>query len=805
MSELSTVGKSITKIDAREKATGRAVFADDLRFPGMLSGKVVRCMTHAHAKVTNLDFSEASKVAGVVKILAPKDVTKKSYNASVIDLMAPVEVSRNVLGDIDDQNIFTDHVKHQGDAICGIIALSEEIAEKAARKINVTYEVLPVFMTAQASMQEGALQFRPEKPNNMAFQLPEGMFPENGYGWGDVDAALKEADLIVEDTFYVPRQKQCQMEPHAYVARYDDRGRLNCWTSTQMPKLVHMKLSTLFDLPLSRVKVNQTTVGGGFGVRLGMIGEPQTCALAMAVPGRHVKVSYLREEDWVASEARHSGTYWMKMGFKRDGTPVAVDAHVTYDGGGYYTHASGTAFVTGGWLIGMYRYGAIRFKGDRYYTNAAPCGAFRGYGNPQTNFVLEQLIDRACSELEIDPVEWRLQWHKRTGDDGWCLGVPYSSCALDRCLKEGAQAIGWKEKREKYANQSGVKRRGVGVSVMNHTSGAMPMLLEHTVCTVRIAADTTAKVMIACSDLGTGVHTGLQQIAAETLGFPLADIHLVVGDSDVAGFDIGAHASRTLYVGGGAILQACEDAKRQIYERAGVLLNEKPENLWMKEKKIFVKGNRSKYVDLKEITYKGVYNFFDPVAGKTIGEPGQIQGYASYFPPHNSPPFGAVFAEVEVDTETGAVKVLQIVNAYDIGRAINPLLVEGQLEGGIQQGIGYVLTEEILYNEKGLCLNSNFTDYKMIAAGDMPPCKILLIEDPDPKGPYGAKACGESGLAAPPGAIANAIYHALGFQFTEAPITKEKILQGIKVHGLKTCKIVPYGYGASYKVSCELS
>ncbi len=787
---MAVVGKRIPKVDAREKVTGRATYADDIRFPGMLYGKVVRCWEYAHAKVKKLDISEAAQVAGIVKILAPGDVTQKGYNTGVLDLMAPIEVSKNVLGDIEDQTVFTDHVKHQGDAICGIIAKTEEAAERAAELLKVEYEPLPLYLTAEESMKPDAMQFRPEKSGNRAFQLPDTMFPGNAYGWGDVDKAMKTADIIVEDTFYVPKQKQCQMEPHTYVALYDDRGRLNCWTSTQMPKCVHIKLSKLFELPMTRVKISQTTIGGGFGARLGMIGEPAACAMAMAVPGKSVKVSYLREEDWIASESRHPGTYKMKIGFRKDGTPVGVDAHFTAYEGGYYTHASGVPFTTGAWLAGMYKWGACNYKGDAYFTNHVPSGAFRGYGNPQTNFAMEQLVDRGCRELNLDPVEWRLKWHKDVGDDGWCMGFKYPSCALDECLRQGAEAIGWKEKREKYAKQSGTKRRGLGVAVMNHTSGATPMLLEHTTCTVRLNEDVTVEVMLSCSDLGTGAHTALQQIAAETMGFSMEDVHLKAGDSDVAGYDIGAHASRTLYVGGNAVIAACEEVKKQILERAVKLLKAKVEDLEIKDKKIFVKGT-DKSVDIWEISYKGVYNYIDPATGQTMGEPGQIQGYSSFFPPHNSPPFAACFVEVEVDTETGDVKVLELVNAYDIGRAIHPPSVEGQLDGGAQQGLGFSLTEETYYDEKGLCLNNSFTDYKMLGPSDMPKIKTILIEDPDPHGPFGAKSCGESGTVTPVGASANAIYHALGIQFTEAPITPEKILKAIKEQGITTCETVP--------------
>ena len=783
MSDFKVIGTNVPKVDARSKVTGRQAYADDLRMPGMLYGKIVRCWDYSHAKVAKLDLSQAAKAPGVVKVLGPKDVTAKMYNSGVLDLMVPGPIGQ-MLGDIEDQPIFTDHVKFQGDSIAGIIATSEEAAERAAELIEVEYDPLPVHLTAEDSMHPEAHQFTPFKEGNLAFRLPPEMFPDGGYAWGDAAAGMKEADLVVEDTFKLPKVKQCQMEPHTYVARYADDGRLVCWTSTQMPKCVHNKLARLFELPMSRVQVIQTTIGGGFGCRLGMIGEPHACAMAMAVQGRPVKVSQVREEDWQASESRHPGTYKMKIGFKKDGEPVAVDAHWISDGGGYYTHASGVQFTLGAWLAGTYKWTNFMFKGDRYFTNTAPCGAYRGYGNPQNNFAMEQLIDRGLNELGLDPVEWRKKWHKTVGDDGWCAGVPYASCGVDECLEKGAAAIGWDEKRKKYADQSGTKRRGIGCAIMTHTSGAMPMLLEHTTTTVKLNEDATAEVILSCSDLGTGAHTSLGQIAAETLGFPLEDVHVKAQDSDIAGFDIGAHASRTLYVGGGSVIEACEDVKNQILERAATALEANKDDLVMENKKVHVKGSPDKAIDVATICYQGVYNWVMPDTGQWIGIPGQIQGYSSYFPKHNSPPWSACFAEVEVDTETGAYQVLEMVAASDVGKAIHPPSVEGQVEGGIQQGLGQACMEDMIYDENGLCLNGNFTDYRTFGPSDMPKITNILIEEHDPFGPYGAKSAGEGGQVAPTGAVANAIGNALGCYFTEGPITPEKVLKAIKEKGL---------------------
>ncbi len=786
----SVVGKRIPKIDSKEKALGTAEYAGDMRMKGMLYGKIVRCLEYAHAKVKSIDFTEAQKVPGVVKCLGPEDVTKKGYNTTIMKLLVPEEFCE-VFGEIAEMYIFNKHVKYQGDAVCGIIAETEEIAERAAAKVKIKYEPLPVYMTAEESKKPGAYQFTDLKPGNLAGEFDESVFPDNAYGWPDADTGkmgddlADEADLIVEGNFYVPKQKQCQMENHAYVALFDDREKLHCWSSTQMPKPVQVLLAELFELPMSRMRLVQTTVGGGFGVRLGMISEPQACAMAMTVPGRPVKVEFLREEDWIASETRFPGKYDMKMGFKNDGTPIFVEANYCADKGGYYTHGNGPVFCAAAFVHGMYKWRTMRQKGQSYFTNNVPSGAYRGYGNPQTSFVQEQLIDEACDKLGLDSLKWRKQWHKSIGDETWLKGVTYASDDLDGCIDIAAKDFKWYEKKKKNAKQKGKIRRGVGMAVMNHTSGAWPMLLEHTVCTAKLNEDCTVELMQSVSDLGTGGHTAIVQMAADTLGWPIEDIHLKTGDSDVCGFDIGAHASRTVYCGGPATIEACESVKKQLLERASQLLEARVEDLEMDSKKVIsVKGNPNKSIDAREISKQGVYNFFDPVGGKQIGIPGQIQGYSSFLANHCSPPMGACMSEVEVDTETGMVKVVELVNAHDIGKAIHPPSVEGQLEGGAQQGLGMVTTEDIYYDENGLCLNSDFTDYKMPGPSDMPKAKIILVETaPDPIGPMGAKSCGESALMGPIGSVANAIADALGIRYYEAPITPERILKGIKESG----------------------
>ncbi len=780
MSEFKTVGKSEIRVDVKGKVTGRTEYAADIKMKGMLHAYLVRCFDYAHANITKLDMSEAAKQPGVVKVVGPDDVTDKIFNQSAIDVMVPPS-QVEPLGEIEDQKIFADgRIKHYGEAVCAIIATSEAAAEYAAAKVIVEYEPLPVYLNAETAKQPDAVQFDDRKPNNLAFELPEELFPNKTMGWGDAEAGFAEADLIVEDDFYTNKQKQCQMEPNSYIALYDENELLTCWSSTQMPKCIQIKLAEIFDIPMSRMKLIQTTVGGGFGARLGLVLEAQVCALALAMPGHPIKIQSPREEDWLTSPSRHPGDWSVKLGFKKDGTPVAAHANFAVYKGAYYLDGSGVAACAGAWLQAVYKWENLAYNSQAYFTNQPVCGAYRGYGNPQQTFVMESLIDRACEQLDLDPIEWRKKWHKGVGDGTWFPGVKYASVAIDACLDQGAEAIGWQEKRAKYKNQTGNKRRGVGVGLTTHTSGAFPMLLEHTVCSIKLNEDCSANLTFACSDLGQGAHTALRQIAAEALDFPVENIGLNTHDGDITGFDIGAHASRTLYVGGGAVLEAVADAKRQIFERAAKLLEANADDLDLKDMNVFVKGSPGKSVSLKDILHKSVYNYDATPESGPVNTEGQIEGYSSYNPKHCSPPWAATFIEVEVDMETGEYDLIEMVNTHDIGRSINPAIVEGQMEGGAQHGLGMALTEELYFDENGKVTNNGFTDYKMLGPSDLPKMTNIIVEEPDPFGPFGAKSVGETGLCTPVGAVANAIYNATGVQVKDLPITPEKLLKAIK-------------------------
>jgi len=762
--EFSIIGTLAQNIYAKQKVTGKGQYIGDIVLPGMLFGKILRSDC-SHSKIKRIDTKNAEKVPGVIKVLTAKDISAEKFNTGLMGFLLE---RPEIYAFLEDQTILTDEPLHHGDSIAAVIAETEEIATSALSQIQVEYEKRPLLLTAQESMKPSAYLLKKEKPGNIAFEFPK--FMDGGkMGWGDVEKGFSEADIILEDRFYVSKQKHCQMGNHGCIALYNEEGNLKIWTESKMPQIVKRAIAKIFDIPIKKIQIITPLIGGDFGSK-GMVVEPHCVAMALCVPGRPVKLEYTRDEDFIGSETRHPGYYWMKLGAKKDGTLTALDAEFILETGAYYTQAAATSFLSGSWLLGLYKIPHTRYVAKAIFTNVVPSGAFRGFGNPQANFALEQMIDRLCNELDMDPVEFRLKNHKTPGDLG-PFGTPLHSCGLDECLRRGMNEIGWKEKRKRTGTNTGTKRRGLGVAAMCHTSGAYPVLLEQTEATVRLNEDGSVDLICACTDLGTGAHTALSMIVAEELGLDFKDVRYVTGDTDITGFDTGAHASRTMYVGGLAVIEACKDLKRKILHRAAELMEASPDDLELQDKSIYVKASPEKRVTLKEIGQKSIFNFryFDG---------GQLFGYSGYLTRDNAPPFGAAFSEVEVDIETGIVKVIKIILAHDIGRAIHLPSVELQLEGALHQGLGYAFVEDMIFDQNtGKCLNNNFIDYKLLKSTDMPKCKVILIEQPDPTGPYGAKSVAESGMVHSASSIANAIYNAIGIQIKELPMTPEKILK----------------------------
>lgn len=757
--ELLVVGKRLPRPDGAEKVTGSTRYVGDIKLQGTLAGKVLRS-PHAHARVLGLDTSEAEKLPGVTTVITSKDMPRKPFNSAFWN-MAMADPDGN--GEIQDQVVFDDKVRFVGDAVAAVAAVDELTAEKALGLIKVDYEVLPAVFTVEEAMKPGAPQIHDYAQGNLCW--PHVPFPLPN---GDIEKGFAEADLVVEDTFYCSRQKHAQMELDACIANFDASGRLTVWSPAQLMYLARRKIAWLFDMPENMVRWITPYTGGGFGGRLIFNAEPICIALARKAR-RPVKLEYDRYEDFVNHGSRTPNRMDFKLGFKKDGTITAIQMKLLADSGAYFGQTGMTTAVCMAMGLGHYRSPNTAGQMTVVCTNTPPTGGMRGYGNPEAMWALEQLMDVASEKLGMDPLDVRMKNFKKAGEISNML-LPIQSIALDSCLRAGAEKIGWKEKRHQKGEVT--KRRGVGMATMTHSSGAAPFVLEHGNAVIKLNEDGSVNLIVSPAEMGQGTLIVLAQIAAETLGVRAEDVRVVFGDTDVTRFDIGSHASRTTFVTGNAVLGAASQAKARLIERAALMLEASAGDLEVKDRKVYVKGNPGKSISVADVAKNAIYNFQQQC--------GQITGECDWESKVVSPPGQAGFAEVEVDTETGEVKVLRMLLAHDIGRSINPLNVEGQLDSGAMQGLGYALFEDFFVDKRnGATLTNSFASYRLPCTADLPEIELLLIEQPDPVGPYGAKSVGESSTVCVAPAIGNAIYNAVGVRIKDLPITAEKVLLGL--------------------------
>ncbi len=758
--EFSVVGKRLPRPDAWEKATGAARYTVDLKLPGMLVGKVLRS-PYPHAKVLKIDKSEAERLPDVEAVITMEDVPRIPYSVSFRDMP---EV-RGGVSQHPDQYIFDDKVRYVGDAVAAVAATNKEIAEKALELIRVEYAKLPAVFDPVEAMKPRAPRIHDYAEGNIAVHIS---YP---HSTGDVEKAFQDADYMVGDTFHTTKQIHCHLEPEAAIASFDAAGRLTVWSPCQLAHLARRELAHIFGMPVGMVRIINPHVGGSFGTRLDISAEPICIALAKKA-GKPVKIEYTKEEDFGIMATATACRSNVKLGFKKDGTLAAIQMKAIAQAGGYLGRSPTVAALLLAEGLGHYRCSNTAGEVDVVYTNTVMSGAFRGFGNPPAMWGVEQVMDMAADKLGIDPVELRLKNIKKTGELG--IGaLPIQSSALEQCIRIGAKRIGWKEKRAR--KDGGVKRRGVGMAITVHSSGGYPFLIEHSNAFIKLNEDGSASLVVHPGEPGTGIWGVLSQIAAEELGLHAEDIHIVTGDTDVTMFDIGSKASRSTYIIGNAVLKAAREAKGQLLERTAKLLGVSAAELEVKDRQVYVRTTPSKRISVAEVAFDAIYN--------SEGECLNISGKCSFEPTTYSPTTQAVFAEVEVDTEIGEVKVLKVVIANDSGTAINPLSVEGQIEGGLSQGLGYTLREDpIIDTITGEVMTSNFETYRIPSTLDMPEVEMILVQEPDPAGPFGAKGVGEISASAIAPAISNAIYYAVGVRITKLPVTPEKILKALGKH-----------------------
>lgn len=764
------VGKNIPRNDGFDKATGLGQFTMDVSMPHMLYARVLRS-PYAHAKVVKIDTSASAAEAlpGVVTVCTFENTTNKPFNtsATMVTTPRPAEPVR-------DQTIFTDEPKYIGDEVAAVAAETEAIAAEAIKRIKVEYEVLPAVYDPVEALKPDSPEVQPlygnKEHHNVCGEIVRVTFCEHEpYSDEALERGFAQADVIVDADIKLPRVKQCQMEVHAAVASYKANGTLEIISTTQTPTPTKMIVAYAFDLPESKVRVrNPPYLGGGFGVRIGISGKAELLAAALSMKAlRPVKIVYSREEDFIASDTRHGGYMHARLGAKKDGTFVALDTTAKLNTGAYCTFGVELLAVCGVCgTAGTYHIPYLRYMGYPVYTNQQTAGAFRGFGTPQGTAVVEACVDKLAKVLDMDPIRLR-KMNTMKPDDKNFFPFSVGSVGTNECLDKAAAEIGWYEKRGKV--QTGNKRRGVGIACNTHVSNAAPFCVDYNAVNMIIEQDGSLRINTAIPEIGPGSTTALIQVACDLLGVPFETTTMIFGDSAAAPFDIGSHATRTLY----SVSQVMEDAAAELkadilsYAAGKDFLDTDASALTLENG--IISGN-GKEMTLKALAYEAHLKGKQFLVSKCKV-------------PDNSLPFAAQAAEVEVDMELGLVKVLKIAAAHDVGKVINPRLCEGQVEGGVLQGVGWAVREEMTYEEGKGFYNTGFHKYMLPTADDHPEIISILVESNDPKGTFGMKGIGEVGCIPTLPAIFSAVEDATGVRFEEAPLTPDRVLAGLKAAG----------------------
>lgn len=752
------VNQPIRKKDAMALVTGKPVYTDDIAPKDCLVVKVLRS-PHAHAEILEIKKDIAEKLPGIVCVLTYEDVPQKRFTMAGQTYPEPSPYDRLILDK---------RVRFVGDAVAIVAGETEKAVDQAMKVIKVKYDVLePVLDFHEA--KDNPILVHPE--DNWQALCPVGADNKRNLcasgleEHGDVDKVIAESDVVVENTYHTKAVQQTMMETFRTYTQMDTYGRLNIISSTQVPFHVRRILSNALDIPKSKIRVIKPRIGGGFGAKQTVVAEVYPAIVTLKT-GRPAKIIYTREESLIASSPRHEMEIKVRIGANKDGHIRGIEVKTLSNTGAFGEHGPTTVGLSGHKSIPLYsKAEAFRFQYDVVYTNKMSAGAYRGYGATQGIFAVESAINELAVKLNMDPVALREMNLTREGDVMHAYyGETANSCTLDRCLERTAEMIGWKEKYPRRVMPDG-KIRGVGIAMAMQGSGISSV--DTGSVSIKINDDGFYALTIGASDMGTGCDTILSQMAADCLDCSVDDIIVYGVDTDVSPYDSGSYASSTTYVTGMATVKACQTLvdKMKAYgaEKLGCS------------------------VDDVEFDGEKVYSLKDgsSISRKDIGNAIMCAGENALFAteahssPVSPPPFMAGAVEVEVDPETGSVKLIDYAAVVDCGTVVNPNLARVQVEGGLVQGIGMALHENITYNEKGELAENSLMQYKIPTRMDMGKLRVEFDSSYEPTGPFGAKSIGEIVINTPAPAIAQAVYNATGLRFTELPITPEKIAMGM--------------------------
>jgi 4-hydroxybenzoyl-CoA reductase subunit alpha len=756
MAEHSIIGKRLPMTDALGKVTGAGKYADDLSVPGMLFGRILHS-PHAHARIRSMDTSRAEALPGVKAVCTGRD--------------APNPYGILPIG--HDERVFAlDKARYIGDNVAAVAATSPEIAEQALELIEVDWEILPAWFDPLKSMEAAADWIHAEKPRNIE--------KEYHHEFGNVAEGFAQADFVREERFYAAEVTHVAMEPHATLATWEPEGRLIVYSSTQVPYYLHRTLAEVCEMPMSHIRVVKPLVGGGFGGKSEVIPLEVAAAVLAKKAKRAVKITYTREEVFYAHRGRPITIVDLKLGLTREGKITAVAARVVQDGGAYCGYGPVTVLYSGALLGAIYDIPNVKYDGFRVLTNKPACGAMRGHGTVNVRFAFESLLDELAGEAGLDPVDVRRQNLLKAP----CLTVNQlrvTSYGLPECIEKVAERSGWREKKGKLP-----PGKGIGFACSHYVSGAANPIIRskmpHTTVHIKIDRDAAVTLYSGAAEIGQGSDTIQVQIVAEVLGARPERIKLVAADTELTPIDLGSYSSRVTFMAGNACLAAAKNMREQIFAAVARKYGCSPEVLEARDDAVFTVDDSRLRISFDDAVAAAIERHGALVAQGTYAPPEEARGgkfKGAGVGPSPSYSYSAQTAEVTVDRETGHVRVDRIVVAHDCGKALNPLTVEGQVEGSVYMGMGQALQEEMVWHD-GRLMNPTLLEYRIPTTLETPEIESIIVESIDPEGPFGAKEAGEGSLAATIPAIANAVYDAVGVRIRELPITPEKVLAALR-------------------------
>lgn len=748
------IARPVAKKDSGALLAGAPVYTADLAPEGALVVKLVRSR-HANALVTNVDKSRALEVPGVVAVFGPDDVPHHRFTLAGQSFPEPSPY---------DTVLLDRHVRYVGDEVAMVVAETEAAAAAGVKAVKVAYEQLPAVLDVEEALDNATVIHDEDDwtPGGDKSGDPTRNLVAHGCRvHGDLDAAFAASDVVIERTYRTQATQQSMMETFRSFAYTDAFGRVTVVSSTQVPFHIRRQVANALGIPKRQVRVIKPRVGGGFGAKQSGCNEPFAAFAAMRT-GRPCVCTYTREETMSCSNTRHEMVLTVRMGARRDGTICAIDLHALSNAGAYGYHGTTTVTLVGGKALPIYNpVAASRFSYDVVYTNTTPGGAYRGYGATQGCFAVESAVNEMADELGMDPCELRLKNLVRPGETLWQLNdEPLHSCRLDECLTRAMEMAGWRDRP--LSEDLGDRVRGLGVALTMQGSGIAMVDIANV--DIRLEDDGFYVLSIGATDVGTGADTILAQMAAEALGCDVDRIVTKGVDTDTSPFDTGAYASSGTYTTGGAVVRAAEDLVRQIREQAA--------RVWNADEKDVEFDGESVRCGEQEMSVAALAN-------KLIGfglHPGMLEGHGTNAQPTSPPPYMAGIAEVEVDKATGKVTVTDYAAVVDCGTVINPALARVQAEGGIAQGIGMALTEDVARDERGNLRTGSLMTYKLPTRLDVPEPRVEFMPSFEPTGPFGAKSIGEVVINTPSPAIMSAVAHATGRYVRDLPITPSKVL-----------------------------